>query len=297
MFDTTVIIPTKDRLEMLKRAVNSISLQTLLPRKVIIVDDCSYEKVTIESFIEFPNLDISIITNNKSLGGAVCRNIGIKKSNTQFLSFLDDDDAWDKTYLAEIKNANEGYVGNKEIYFSSKRFVLSTSLDYVFKESIANQIPEQNDFLSGNPIGTTSCVTASKSSLVEVGFFDEALPALQDYELWLRLSRNMNVFIPVENAFVLYTINLGSKQISGNFNNHIYASKIIIKKYSNLMSKQDYKKLFGTLSFCVAKAIHRRSYSKSVKYTFVTIFYTKKIKSFALLIPYKVFNFFGVYTS
>lgn len=297
MFDTTVVIPTKDRSDMLLRAVLSVSQQSILPQKVVIIDDCSIEAVKAELFSGISNLEIEIINNTVSLGGATSRNIGIENADTRYVSFLDDDDSWSETYLEKVKETLENIPASNVGAYASKKFVLSTSLESVFREGIATTVVCNNDLLSGNLVGTTSCVTVPRKSLVEAGAFDKSLPALQDYECWLRLSMNDIQFHPVPSSFVYYTINISAKQISGNYFNHINARKIILSKYCASLSAIDYKKLNGLLTFFTAKAIHRKNYIASLKYTINALRLSGKVKVVALLIPYKIFVLLGVYTS
>lgn len=297
MFDTTVVIPTKDRIDMLVRAVWSISKQTLLPKKVIIVDDCSNVHVKAELFSEIRNIEIVIINNAISLGGAASRNIGINNADTRFVSFLDDDDSWSRSYLEEVKKVLDSNSTSNIAVYTSKKFVLSTALDNVFRESAAKKIVCSNELLIGNVVGTTSCVTVPKQSLLEISCFDERLPALQDYDCWLGLALNSLIFHPVPSAFVYYTINVSAKQISGNYFNHINARTIILSKYESSLSNSNYDKLNGLLTFFTAKAIHRKNYLASLKYTIRAFVLTKKIKVAALIIPYKIFGFLGIYTS
>ncbi len=295
MFDTTIVIPTKNRLKMLLRAIDSISKQSVLPNKVIVIDDCSDEKIVLNDFIEYGNLDIEVINNNKSFGGAYSRNMGVKNATTKYITFLDDDDLFDIDYLKEVKLEIDKTNIEKIAFYSSKRFVLSSSLETVFRENIATSVVSSNDLILNNAVGTTSCVTVARNLLEEVGFFDETLPAFQDYDCWLRLAFNGVKFHPVSSAFVYYTINISSNQISGNFNNHINARRIILDKFNNIVIKETYFQLNTTLSFFTAKSIHRKNYFLSLKYILPII--SKKPKSLALLVPYKILNKFGIYTS
>ena len=297
MFNTTIIIPTKNRLKMLQRAVESISKQSVLPSEIIIIDDFSDIKIEKKFFNNLKNINVLIINNEKSYGGAYSRNIGINKARSKYITFLDDDDAFAENYLEEIANKINILSLNLEniAVYSSKKFVLSSSLNHVFKENISKYIVEKENLLSNNSVGTTSCVTINKQSLMNIKSFDEELPAFQDYDCWLRLSFRDVKFYPVPNAFVYYTINVNSSQISGNFNNHIKAREIILSKFKNNISTKEYIKLKIAVSFFTAKSIHRKNYLLSLKYSLPIVF--KKLKSIILIIPYKILNKFGVYTS
>lgn len=297
MFDTAVVIPTKNRKNMLLRAVISISKQKLPPKRVIIVDDCSDVPICSSLFLNVNNLSIRIINNKVSLGGAASRNIGITYADTAFVSFLDDDDVWEDCYLSEVNAVFERSSSCNIAVYASKKFVLSTSLEKVFKKNKATSVVRCDELLNANIVGTTSCVTVPKQSLIDIDCFDKDLPALQDYDCWLRLAMNSMQFYPAELAYVHYTVNVSAKQISGNYKNHINAKDIILHKNEKSLSNSDMLKLDSLLSFFVAKAIHRKSYFSSLRYTFRAFFLTKKPKFLALLVPYRVFVFFGVYSS
>src|SRR5699024_12499967 len=70
------------------------------------------------------------------------------------------------------------------------------------------------DLLYSNFIGSTSCVMLDKKKLLEVGLFNETLPASQDYELYLRISKK-NIINFVDEPLVIYHEHNGER-ISSN---------------------------------------------------------------------------------
>ncbi len=297
-FDTTVIIPTKNRLDFLVRAVKSVSDQVVKPSKIIIVDDASDSPVDIESFRLMFDIDIEVVRNNSSKGGGACRNLGVSLAMTEFVSFLDDDDSWDEYYLANISLASMKEANsNKIAYYTSKKLVLSNKLDEVNRIVLATEIPEDSELLKGNTIGTTSCVTINRGFFTIIGGFDELLPAFQDFELWLRVVLHSGKFMPVTDSYVYYTVHLTGKQISGNFSNHLNAGAVMTKKYGNSLNRADFQELIKTLNFFTAKAIHRKKYFASLPFTVRTLYGLRDLKVLALFVPYRVLNFLGLYTS
>ena len=92
-----VIIPVKERYELLLNALNSVDKQTLKPNKVWIIDDCSSEKI--EKFPKY-SFNIEIIRNATNKGPSYSCNLGVKKSNAKYIAILETDDIWktDKLY-------------------------------------------------------------------------------------------------------------------------------------------------------------------------------------------------------
>lgn len=91
----SVIVTTHNRKVLLKRAVESVLLQTFTDYECIIVDDASDDGTAL--FLESINdkrFRYIVITKEESKGGNYARNLGIKNSMGEYIAFLDDDDVW-----------------------------------------------------------------------------------------------------------------------------------------------------------------------------------------------------------
>ena len=87
----TVIIPTQNRLENLKKAILSVFKQTTVPLELIVVDDCSNEQIKMEVFKAAPSkTECRIVRLNKIRGANYARNIGIEilKHYKKYQTFL-----------------------------------------------------------------------------------------------------------------------------------------------------------------------------------------------------------------
>ncbi|QHJ13439.1 Putative mycofactocin biosynthesis glycosyltransferase MftF [Paraglaciecola mesophila] len=282
---------------MLIRALRSINEQTVIPKQVVVIDDNSDLPLDKNFFDIFSNLQVDYIYNVQSIGGSATRNLGLKKANTNYVSFLDDDDAWSPDYLRNVKLVADSIGDRPAGFYSSKTFVLSNSLQHVLKKNIANRHVVLEDLLCGNIIGGTSSVTLNRLALERVNGFDENLPALQDYDFWLALALAGVSFYPSENSHMIYTINVNHGQISSNFNNHIRASQIIKSKLLGRIPTKSCAKLHASLDYSVAKAVHRRNYIKSLPMIFRMLVKHRRAKGVLLLIPYHAMNFFGIYST
>ena len=90
----SVIIPACDRDHLLKNAVNSVLSQSLLPAKILIVDNGLHEVN-----IKFDDTRVTIVRTPPRIGPGKSRNIGVNACGTAIIAFLDDDDLWDPKYL------------------------------------------------------------------------------------------------------------------------------------------------------------------------------------------------------
>lgn len=104
----SVIIPTINRSKDLKTLLDSITVQTLSPFEVIIVDQSDDDKTEklLQTFKK--NIPVKYIhSSRKSLSH--CRNIGIKNMEGEVAAFLDDDTQLMPDYLEQIKNFYTNY--------------------------------------------------------------------------------------------------------------------------------------------------------------------------------------------
>ena len=94
----STIIPTHNRSKMLNRSINSVLNQTYSAIECIVIDDGSTDNTV--DVIETQKDDRLIYVSHKSNRGAsAARNTGIRHSNGEYISFLDDDDEWLPTKL------------------------------------------------------------------------------------------------------------------------------------------------------------------------------------------------------
>lgn len=103
MKDIVVIIPTRNRPELLLSLLGSISKQTLLPQKVIVVDS-SEVPLDLTLLVDF-NFGIELIkTSLASAAGQ--RNLGIDSLSDKniFLMFLDDDTVPEPDYIENLSS-------------------------------------------------------------------------------------------------------------------------------------------------------------------------------------------------
>ena len=110
----SVIIPTYNRLKDLKETLNSVIVQTTLPKEIIIVDDSDDDKI--KNLIEYKKSKfekrrtlLKYIRNKKDKSLAIARNIGIENATGDIILFLDDDVILDKNYIKEILRVYKEY--------------------------------------------------------------------------------------------------------------------------------------------------------------------------------------------
>lgn len=290
----SIVIPTHNRKELLKRAVNSALMQTYPIEKIIVVSDGS-EDGTNEMMEKWSKEEpkIQFISYNPGKGGNFARNTGIKAATTRFIAFLDDDDEWHSEKIEKQINCfrNDDKIG-----------VVCTAMNNVHVTQNTKNlfIPPakyscEKEILLKNCIGSTTTVMVKRDLFDEVGMFDESLPALQDYDMWIRLCQVSKVAV-VPTACVDYYNYENSNQISKSTWKYIEAEKIITNKYRHLISKlskseQKTRKCYFNMLLS-KKGMRNNQPSIALKYA-VKAIWQKPCKSsviclIASFIPYKL---------
>ena len=227
----SIIITTYNRLELLKRALKSVEQQSYLNIEIIIVDGSNNNHT--ELF--FKDKKKYNYIKNESNHPNVLRNIGIKSSTGNLLSFLDDDDSWEKE---KIEKQVQAFEKNDIVLCYTGKNIINQNNDiikYSYKKPKFNSL--LHSIMWDNFIGTTSSIMINKKTMTELGNFDVQLPALQDYDLCIRVCEKFNV-IGINEPLVNYYYNYSKKQVSEINQNFNLASKIINAKYINLKNNK-----------------------------------------------------------
>ena len=233
---TSVVIPTHNRPGGLEAAVNSVFNQTMLPKELIVVDDGSNPPVSEEIFAGCPSgLSTKLLRNESPKGANNARNRGIKEAAGEWVAFWDDDDEFFPEKVEVVSKAINEKRGDVDlIYHPAHVFMINEGVSYISKPTGFS--PEDDVFrklLIKNHIGGTPMVVAKKDALLKAGLFDELLPALQDYELWLRLAKQKSVFCLVEKPLTKYHHITKTKTITSNEESGLQALSMIEQKFSD----------------------------------------------------------------
>ena len=195
----SVVIPSYNRKEFLKRSIDSVINQTIKPFEIIVVDDGSTDGT--ESIIK-GHYDFVKFIKQKNKGVSAARNVGIKVSIGEWICFLDSDDEWKKDKLEKqiiAVNSNPGYK-----FFHSNEIWIKNGLRINQKKKhkkYGGDIFEKClDMCRISP----SSVMIDKTIFDEVGNFNEDLAVCEDYELWLRVCDKYRVFFIDEPLIIKY---------------------------------------------------------------------------------------------
>jgi len=223
----SVVIPVFNRAVAVRRAIESVLVQTLQDFEIVVVDDGSTD-TTAASVAAFADHRIKLIRHDRNRGGSAARNTGIQSSSAPYIAFLDSDDEWLPTKLERQLEAFDR---------SSKRLALVyTGAERVFDDgSVSCRIPLREldlarALLTENVVGETSVGMVRRSALDLIGGFDESLPSCQDMDLWLRICQRFDADI-VPEPLVRVTKADDSGRITNNVSHALLGRALFCQKH------------------------------------------------------------------
>lgn len=185
----TVVVPTYNRLALVKQAIASVVAQTYNNWELIIVDDGSDDGSS-EAIIAMNDTRIKVVRMLHFGNIATLRNIGVKAGSGEWLAFLDSDDIWipqrlEIQLLMLLQHGKRwGYGGfelmNKEMYtIPNKAGTYRPISGWIVEEVLATEASV-----------SISALMLERTLFGEVGGFnsDAELLYREDYELVIRLA-------------------------------------------------------------------------------------------------------------
>lgn len=180
----SIIIPAYNRKILLKRAVESVINQTFMDYELLVVDDGSEDGT--ENLDILKHKKINFIRLNENGGVSRARNTGVRSSCGEWIAFLDSDDEWFETKLEKQINwcrINPQFqiMQTRELWIRNGKRVNPPLTHEKFQGDLFSASLERCMI-------TPSSVLIKRSLFDKAGFFNESLPACEDYDLWLRIT-------------------------------------------------------------------------------------------------------------
>ncbi len=195
----SVIIPTFNRIDLLKRAIDSVLNQSIKPYDIIVVDDGSTDGTS--GMIQQKYKSIKLFQQNNS-GVSTARNKGIKLAEGDWIALLDSDDEWKKNKLEEqvnklTDNPKYGFCHTNEIWIRNGIRVNQKKRHKKYGGFIFDKCL---DICRISP----SSVLFNKNIINHVGYFNDKLPVCEDYDLWLRITADFEILFIDKPLIVKY---------------------------------------------------------------------------------------------
>ncbi|TGV19312.1 glycosyltransferase [Pseudoalteromonas sp. MEBiC 03607] len=180
----SIYLPTKNRLPLLKRAVESVLNQTFTNFELIIVNDGSTDSAQTKSWLdELSSIEprVRVIHQQTSIGACAARNKAINIAEGKYITGLDDDDEFLPHRLESLVSnydPNYAFLSHGVLWFYGKK---GKVIDAGGGEISLAKILSYNY--------ATNQVFTETYKLKLIKGFDTSFKACQDYDTWTRLIK------------------------------------------------------------------------------------------------------------
>lgn len=225
----SVILPTRNRGELLGRALRSALSQEAVALEVLVVDDASTDDTPDRlAAAAADDARIRVLSQPECMGAPVARNRAAHEAAAPFLAFLDDDDEWLPGKLArQVALAITSGAGVVSCEYAE---VDPHGTPMRAGQVDLGALPARGTLVRGNVLGM-SATLVRRDAFMRVGGFDTRLPRLQDWDLWIRLAgvtpfRHVPEFLAVKHNSL--------RSISGDPEALARAARILASKYASV---------------------------------------------------------------
>ncbi|WP_445157953.1 glycosyltransferase family 2 protein [Halomonas sp. E14] len=243
----SVVIPVYNRAHLLSRSLASVVNQTCQDFEVLVIDDCSRDDPA-AVIRQFGDERIRYVRQPYNQGVAAARNRGLREARAPLVAFLDDDDEWFPEKLeAQIQLFEKA---PKELGLVYTGVETVTDNGEVTEQVAAARGDLYRELLVKNLLHGGSSAMVRRNVITRVGFFDETLPAIEDYDYWLRISRYYKVdcigrpLVRYHDLRDISTTQEASARRSRNIEANLRARELFYEKHKREMQAHGVAHLF-----------------------------------------------------
>lgn len=183
----SIVVPAYNTAAFIGRTIASILAQTCSDYEIIVINDGSPDTPATEQALAPYRDRMRYIAFERNRGLTPARNLGILRARGRYVAFLDSDDEWEPTYLAEqlpileadpsldVVYPNALIVGDHPHAGRTFMDVCPSEGEPTFRSVLFQQC---NVFVSA---------LVRRDALLRVGMFDERLHRVEDFDLWMRM--------------------------------------------------------------------------------------------------------------
>lgn len=236
----SVVISTKNRSELVIKAIQSVFNQTYSNFELIVVDNASTDSTQSE-LSKIKDVRFTYLRNDVDRERCYARNRGINASKGEYVCFLDSDDEYLSNHLEIIFNYIQISEQKQALFFTN---AYETYNFENLQERICPDLANYNLFEYLLTYTFNPARVAIHRSILNEFQFDENIPGLEDLDLWLRIATKFPVS-QINERTIVYQIHDESYSISApkrferelTLFNYVF-SKPILKKHLPIYSKR-----------------------------------------------------------
>jgi glycosyltransferase involved in cell wall biosynthesis len=197
-----VVIPTRNRLGLLRECLQAIAAQTLRPSEVVVVNDGGEDISRVADGLDLP---VRLLQDEVSHGQPAALNRGIRATTAECVAFCDDDDLFAPEHLEVLARA-----------LAASAAGLAYTDAHAFDADPARPVGILDRDFDRDLLRTTNYIAPSTIAFRRAHYdrlqgLDESLPYYWDWDFFLRVSE----VAPVTRApggRTSYRVHAGSSQ-------------------------------------------------------------------------------------
>ena len=193
----SVVIPTRDRPHLVRRAVRSALRQTYPRLEVIVVID-GMDNTTLSALASIQDARLHLYELAENVGGGEARNLGVGYAKGSWIAFLDDDDEWLpqkielQMQVAQQVSARWPVISSQVLVKSPDFAWISPRHPYIESQPISEFLFCRRYLVDGANYMQTSTLLVRRELMKLVSFRGE-LRRHQDWDWLLRVSERPGV--------------------------------------------------------------------------------------------------------
>jgi glycosyltransferase involved in cell wall biosynthesis len=230
-----VIIPLYNGSRHIEEAMDSVFRQSVAPKEIIVVDDGSTDSGAGVEIVERLAKTHQLTLVQKANGGqSSARNLGVSKSRSELIAFLDQDDVWYDNHLQELSKPFQTWSTCPLGWVYSNLDEIDERGSLVCRDFLntcpgAHPKRDIHDCIRNDMFVLPSAALIRREAFEAVGGFDERLCGYEDDDLFLRIFRAGYDNIFLDRALSKWRIYPSSTSYSPRMatSRRIYARKLL----------------------------------------------------------------------
>lgn len=244
----SIVVRTRSRGLFIRRALHSIQSQTFKDYEVILVNDGgSAEELSciLEGFAKLRE-KMSVVSHEISLGRWPAANAGARQAKGEYIVFHDDDDTWEKEYLAK----SFSYLEEKR----GSAFRGVSAFTYLIRENVENNLfylVAKEDYNSWQKVISFNRMLTQislhfgsfmfeRKVFEEVGYFRDDISVIGDWEFIIRFMLHYEIGV-IPEFLANYHLRAQGEGLSGN---SVIADKSVHMATDQLIRNEQLRKSF-----------------------------------------------------
>lgn len=262
----TVVIPTFNHAQFLKKAIQSVINQTYAHWEIIVVDNNSIDN-THEVLDSFSDSRITTLKVNNAGSIALSRNVGLVNAKGEWIAFLDSDDWWTPNKLTVCSRF---FTKDNDLIYHNLGVSDSSVKGNTIKSRQVKSPVLLDLLLRGNTIATSSVVVRrSILDLISGMREDISLAGTEDYNTWLRISLLTEGFTRIPKILGFYRLHGENLSLK----NAYLPPRIAIEEFLPILNIKNRRRVEANLNYVVGRLKYKSGNYSEARYEFEKTFH------------------------